>query len=205
VARQRAAELAARQQAALQELQQTQQMYEQAQRKLQEQEQRQKALQEEYHQKAVADAYESLRRAQQKYYELMGVTGESGQAVQPQQQASVAGMQYQQQAPQYPQQAPQYPQQAPQYPQQARQYPQQAPGYGPATPQQVPQVQGYPSAGSAPYSYPVAPGQAVPLHIQGQQPESTGSGFWAALKEFFAPSTPIVKPTQSTFDDSLTR
>ncbi len=71
VARQRAAELSAQQQAAAQELQQASQSLEMAQSRMRDQEQKQKALQQEYHQKAVSEAYEGLKQAQQKYYDLM--------------------------------------------------------------------------------------------------------------------------------------
>jgi len=107
VARQRAAELAAHQQAAAQELQQTQQMYLQAQQKLREQEEKQRTLQAEYHKKAVGDAYEGLRAAQQRYYQLMGVSGESGGG--PQQAAQAQQARAAQQPAQYPQAAPMNP------------------------------------------------------------------------------------------------
>ncbi len=188
LARQRAAELAAQQQAALQELQQTQKMYESAQNKLQEQEARQKALQEEFHQKAVADAYDKLRDAQQRYYELMGVSGGSGQPQQaPQQMAS-------QQPTQYPQPAQQYPQPIQQ------QYPRPAQAYNP---QPGSPTQGYPVAnvqqqpGAA---YPTPPGQVTPLRVQGQEQDS-GGGFWGKLKEIFAPPGPVAAPTQRSLLD----
>ncbi len=171
LARQRAAELAAQQQAALQELQQTQKMYESAQNKLQEQEARQRSLQEEFHQKAVSDAYDKLRNAQQSYYELMGVSGESGRPRQEIQQPPPA-----QQPMQYPQQAQQYPQQA------------SAQGYPPAAGMQ-------PQPGNA---YPTPPGQVTPLRVQGQ--EESGGGLWGKLKEIFAPPGPVSAPMQSALD-----
>jgi hypothetical protein len=186
VARQRAAELAAQQQAALQELQQTQRMYEGAQRKLQEQEQRQRALQEEYHKKSVAEAYEALRMAQQKYYDLMGVSQETGGSAQqgPQQQAAAATP-------------------GAQYPQQQVQYPQQAQTYGSA----VQQPQGYPAGvmgapqWQSPYGVPQ--GQPTPLHVTGQEQQSGGGGLWSALKEFLAPTNSVMRPQQSTLDDTM--
>ena len=136
VARQKAAELAAQQQSAMQELQQTQQMYVAAQQKLREQEQKQKELQNEYHKKAVGEAYESLRAAQQRYYDLMGVSGENARQAQAGQTAVAA----QQALPQQP--TTQYPQAA--QAQQPQAYPQSVPAasYGnPNTPQA-----GYPVA-----------------------------------------------------------
>ena len=107
VARQRAAELAAQQQAATQELTQAQQQFDMAQQRVREQEVKQKALQAEYHKKAVGEAYDSLRVAQQRYYELMGVSGDSGRPTQSGYQArAVPQGQGQQQALQYPQMAP---------------------------------------------------------------------------------------------------
>lgn len=215
VARQRAAELAAQQQVAAQELQQTQQMYLTAQQKLQEQEQRQRALQEEYHKKAVGEAYEQLRTAQQKYYDLMGVSGEAGRGGQGGQEARVVSN--------APGQSMQYPQAA-QGPAQPMQYPQQA-ASGPAQPMQYPQAgpqspvygggQGYPvPAGPAPggmgqqaagqYSL-TPPSQATPIHVQGAPQQQSGGGLWSALREMFSPSTPVVSPSQRTGFGSKSR
>lgn len=190
VARQRAAELAAQQQTATQELQQTQQLYVAAQQKLREQEQKQRALQDEYQKKAVAEAYESLRASQQRYYELMGVAQESARQNQAG-QTRVAGQQPPVQQPmQYPQaQAQQaYPQGVP-----AASY--NNPGYG---------QQGYPtSAGVNTGASPMAPsalppGQATPLQIQpqGQQEQESAGGLWSTLKEIFSPPTTGPVPNQ---------
>jgi hypothetical protein len=187
VARQRAAELAAQQQAAVQELQQAQQMLEAAQGKFREQETKQKQLQEEYHKKAVADAYETLRASQQRYYDLMGVSGESGrppsQQGYPVQARAPQQMQYPQQAPAQAQPQP-YGQQAP-----GAQYPAQ--GLAP----QQPQYQ-YGAAGQPPVGMPAGqtfspspPGQATPLTVQQQPQQEEGGGFWSTLKEIFLPPT----------------
>jgi hypothetical protein len=203
VARQRAAELAAQQQAATQELTQAQQQFEVAQQKVREQEVRQKALQAEYHKKAVSDAYDGLRVAQQKYYELMGVSGDSGRPTQSSYQAR-AVPQGQQQALQYPQMAPS---QQPQ-PQAQQQYGQ--PGAPPAY--QSPQGQyasqppatamPAPQQGVTPLQAP--PGQATPLRVQGQEQQQadSGGGFWGTLKEIFSSPTttgPAPNP-RSMFD-----
>ncbi|MGC8658841.1 MAG: hypothetical protein ACP5U1_07180 [Desulfomonilaceae bacterium] len=191
-AREKAAELAAQQQQAMEELQKTQQMYVAAQQKLREQEQKQRELQSEYHKKAVKEAYDSLRVAQQKYYELMGVSGENaaqGQASVPAQQQAAA--------PQYPQPAPAA---------QPQTYPQSVPtaNYGSPAPQAQPSYPG--SAGvntatapptGAPSAYP--PGQATPLQIQPQQQsqqESSSGGFWGVIKEIFSPPTTGPVPNQ---------
>jgi len=189
VARQRAAELAAQQQAAVQELQQAQQMLEAAQGKFREQETKQKQLQEEYHKKAVAEAYEGLRTAQQRYYDLMGVSGESGRPPSrqgyPVQARAPQQMQYPQQAPGQAQPQP-YGQQAP-----AAQYPPQG------VAQQQPQYQygvSQPPVGvpaGQPFS-PSPPGQATPLTVQQQPQQEEGGGFWATLKEIFLPPTTSV-------------
>ncbi len=195
VARQRAAELAAQQQAATQELTQAQQQFETAQQKVREQEVRQKALQAEYHKKAVGDAYESLRVAQQRYYELMGVSGDSGRPTQSSYQARAVPQGGQQQALQYPQMAPiQQPQAQPQAQQQ---YGQPAPSYqggqpqyaGPAPTGAMPSPQGV-----TPLQAP--PGQATPLRVQGQQQQQaeSGSGFWGTLKEIFSSPTTVGPP-----------
>ncbi len=185
VARQRAAELATQQQAAVQELQQAQQMLETAQNKFREQEVRQKQLQEEYHKKAVGEAYESLRAAQQRYYDLMGVAGESGRPGAgrqgyPVQAGAPQQMQYPQQA--APARGQTYPQSAPtaQYPSaQAAQQPQYQ--YGPGQP-----PVGMP-AGQSFSSSP--PGQATPLMVQQQPQQEESGGFWSTLKEIFLPPT----------------
>ncbi len=189
VARQRAAELAAQQQAAVQELQQAQQMLETAQGKFREQEVKQKQLQEEYHKKAVAEAYESLRAAQQRYYDLMGVSGESGKPASRQGYPVQAGapqqMQYPQQAQSQPQPQP-YGQQAPvaQYsPQGVAQQPQYQYGGGQQPPVGVP---------AGPTFSPSPPGQATPLMVQQQPQQEEGGGFWATLKEIFLPPTTSV-------------
>jgi len=194
VARQKAAELAAQQQAATQELQQTQQMYVAAQQKLREQEQKQRELQSEYHKKAVGEAYESLRTAQQRYYDLMGVSGENARQAQPG-QATVAGQ------PTLPQQPVQYPQAA--TAQQA--YPQSMPAASYNNPAAV-QQPSYPTAagvntGAAPMAAPSAypPGQATPLQIQPQQQaaqQESSSGLWSTLKEIFSPPTTGPVPNQ---------
>lgn len=198
VARQRAAELTAQQQAAAQELQQTQQMYLAAQQKLQEQEMRQRQLQEEYRKKAVGEAYEQLRTAQQKYYDLMGVSSEAGRgAVGPSVQEARAGVPQTQQYP-LPASAPSQP----------MQYPQPAPIQAPA---QYGAGQGYslpagsiPSSpgpqGTSPYSA-TPPSQPTPLHVQGApQQENAGGGLWSALKEIFSSSNPsVVPPSQRNF------
>ncbi len=206
VARQRAAELAAQQQAVAQELQQTQQMYMTAQKKLQEQEQRQRSLQQEYHKKAVSEAYDGLRNAQQKYYELVGVSGQGGRQEQPGQQQARTASQAPVQASQYPQQALGASQPGAQYPQPQSGYQQQPQAYGggqgyqagvqqPGYPSGVP---GVPGGQQGAQSFSQAPtGQATPLHMQEQQQDS-GGGFWGALKEIFAPSTPVLSPSQKS-------
>ncbi len=184
VARQRAAELASQQQAAVQELQQAQQMLETAQNKFRDQETKQKQLQEEYQKKAIAEAYETLRGAQQRYYDLMGVSGESGRP-------GTARQGYPVQAARGPQQM-QYPQAAPV---QGQSYPQSAPvAQYPAQPMaQQPQYQ-Y-GAGQAPVGMPAGqfspspPGQATPLMAQQQPQQEEGGGFWSTLKEIFLPPT----------------
>ncbi len=188
VARQRAAELAAQQQAAVQELQQAQQMLEAAQGKFREQETKQKQLQEEYHKKAVAEAYEGLRASQQRYYDLMGVSGESGKP------ASRQGYPVQARAPQqmqYPQQAPAQPQPQP-YGQQPP-----APQYPPQGVAQQPQYQygvSQPPVGvpAGQTFSPSPPGQATPLTVQQQPQQEEGGGFWSTLKEIFLPPTTSV-------------
>ncbi|MDA8405329.1 MAG: hypothetical protein M0T73_00505 [Deltaproteobacteria bacterium] len=196
VARQKAAELAAQQQSAMQELQQTQQMYVAAQQKLREQEQKQKELQNEYHKKAVGEAYESLRAAQQRYYDLMGVSGENaGQA-----QAGQTAVASQQALPQQP---TQYPQAAQAQPPQA--YPQSMPAasYGnPAMPQaSYPGSAGVNTGAAPPMAAPSAypPGQATPLQVQQPQQQAqqeSSGGFWGTLKEIFSPPTTGPVPNQ---------
>lgn len=217
VARQRAAELSAQQQAAAQELQQASQSLEVAQSRMREQEQKQKALQQEYHQKAVGEAYESLKHAQQKYYDLMGGSAEAPRAAQggyqarpavnPQQQA----MQYPQTAPQagYGQQAPAQGQPQPYGQQQAQPYGQQpaAPGYG----QQYPAAAGTPGVASAPQQIipsQTRPGQATPLQImpqQQQQQQAEGGGLWATLKDIFAPPQNAGPNPRAMFDKNRSK
>jgi hypothetical protein len=187
VARQRAAELASQQQAAVQELQQAQQMLETAQNKFRDQETRQKQLQEEYQKKAIAEAYETLRGAQQRYYDLMGVSGESGRPGTARQGYPVQAQARGPQQMQYPQTAPvqgqSYPQSAlpAQYPsQQMAQQPQYQYGAGQAP---VGMPAGQPFSPSPP------PGQATPLMVQQQQQQEEGGGFWSTLKEIFLPPT----------------
>jgi len=191
VARQRAAELAAQQSAAAQELQQTQQMYMAAQQKLREQEERQRALQAEYQKKAVAEAYDGLRAAQERYYQLMGVSGESGGGVPQQPQQARAGQQpVPQQYPQPAQASQQMPQQYPQ-PAPVQAYNQGAPRQGGvAYPVSPTTVQG----GGSPYSA-APPGQVTPLQVQEQAQQESGGGIWGTLKEIFAPSN-VAQPTQ---------
>lgn len=200
VARQRAAELAAQQQAATQELTQAQQQFDMAQQRVREQDVKQKALQAEYHKKAVGEAYDSLRVAQQRYYELMGVSGESGRPTQSSYQArAVPQAQGQQQALQYPQMAPG--QQA--QPQAQQQYGQ--PGAPPAYQGGQVQYAGPAPAAAGPMTSPqgvtplqAPPGQATPLRVQGQQQQQadSGSGFWSTLKEIFSSPT-TVGPAQN--------
>lgn len=192
VARQRAAELAAQQQTAMQELQQTQQMYVAAQQKLREQEQKQKELQNEYHKKAVGEAYEGLRTAQQRYYDLMGVAQEAARQNQGGQSALASQPQT------IPQQAMQYPQAAQTQPS----YPQSMPAASynsPGQPQPTyPTSPGVNTAASPMAPSAIPPGQATPLQIQPQaqpQQESSG-GFWGTLKEIFSPPTTGPVPNQ---------
>ena len=195
-ARQRAAEMAAQQQAAVQELQQAQQMLETAQVRFREQENRQKQLQEEYHKKAVAEAYEGLRAAQQRYYDLMGVSGESG--------GRQAGQGYPVQA--GAQQPMQYPQQMP-----AQAQPQQYAQTAPTAPYAGPQPQyqyrtGQPAAGipaGQPQPLtpsPTPPGRATPLVVQPQQQQEESGGLWGTLKEIFFPPSNVV-PSPRPFQD----
>ncbi len=192
VARQRAAELAAQQQSAMQELQQTQQMYVAAQQKLKEQEQKQKELQNEYHKKAVGEAYEGLRTAQQRYYDLMGVAQDAAR----QNQAGQPALASQPQT--IPQQAMQYPQAAqaqPSYPQSMPAASYNNPGYAQPS---YPTSPGVNTAASPMAPSAVPPGQATPLQIQPQaqpQQESSG-GFWGTLKEIFSPPTTGPVPNQ---------
>lgn len=195
VARQRAAELAAQQQAAMQELQQTQALYASAQQKLKEQEVRQRQLQEEYHKKAVGEAYEGLRTAQQRYYELMGVSGESGTGPARQAQPQIAS--------QSPAQSLQYPAQQP-YQQQpmAVSQPQTVPAG--AYPQgYAPQPQGYPQTANPGLTV-TPPGSVTPLRIQSQQEQAQqqeSGGLWATLKEIFSPPTTAPIPNQRSMFD----
>jgi len=215
VARQRAAELSAQQQAAAQELQQASQSLEVAQSRMRDQEQKQKALQQEYHQKAVGEAYESLKHAQQKYYDLMGGSAEAPRAAQGGYQARPA-VNPQQQAMQYPQTAPQagYGQQAPAQGQpqpygqpQAQPYGQQpaAPGYG----QQYPAAAGTPGVASAPQQIvpsQTRPGQATPLQIMPQQQQQAeGGGLWSTLKDIFAPPQNAGPNPRAMFDKNRSK
>ncbi len=199
VARQRAAELAAQQQTAMQELQQTQALYAAAQQKLKEQEVRQRQLQDEYHKKAVGEAYEGLRTAQQRYYELMGVSGESGTGPTRQAQSQMASqapaqsLQYAGQQQPYQQQpmAAAQPQTVP-----AGAYPQ---GYPSAAPQQ-----GYPQAANPGLTV-TPPGSATLLRIQSQQEQQQqqeSGGFWSTLKEIFSPPTTAPIPNQRSMFDN---
>lgn len=182
----------------MQELQQTQALYAAAQQKLKEQEVRQKQLQDEYHKKAVGEAYEGLRAAQQRYYELMGVSGESGAGAARQAQAQMAA----QSPAQSLQYAPQQPyQQQPMAAAQPQSMPTSAypPGYS-APPQQ----QGYPQAAGAPGLTVTPPGTATPLRIQSQQEQQqqeTG-GLWSTLKEIFSPPTTAPIPNQRSMFDA---
>ncbi len=160
-ARRKAAEQAAQQQAAMQELQQAQTLYEQAQARLSEEEQKQKALQAEFHRRAVSDAYDSLRMAQQRYYDLMGVEGEAG-----------------------PPQSNYRPQAA------AAPNPMAVttnPSYGqPAQPQQQPVQPAQPQVAPQPQR----PAQATPLYAgqagQQGQSNSSGGGILSSIKSFFS-------------------
>lgn len=198
VARQRAAELAAQQQAAMQELQQTQALYAAAQQKLKEQEVRQRQLQDEYHKKAVGEAYEGLRTAQQRYYELMGVSGESGTGPARQAQSQIAS--------QAPAQSLQYPGQQP-YQQQpmAAAQPQTVPaGAYPQGYQSAPPQQAYPQAANPGLTV-TPPGSATPLRIQSQQEQQQqqeSGGFWSTLKEIFSPPTTAPIPNQRSMFDN---
>jgi hypothetical protein len=175
-ARRRAAEQAAQQQAAMQELQQAQQLFEQAQSRLQEEEQKQKALQQEFHRRAVSDAYESLRQAQQRYYDLMGVEGEAGPPAS-NYQPPAAGAQNPMAVTTNPSYGAQPGAAPPAGPQSARQ-PAAA-----AQPQAQPQGQ--------PQVTPRQPSQATPLYAQqpnarASQQGGDGSGLWGTLKSFFS-------------------
>jgi hypothetical protein len=165
---------------------------------VQEQEDRQRAFQEEYRQKAIREAYESLRVAQQKYYDLMGVAGEAGQG-RPQARAAA----------QVPMGSPTPPTQYPAAgaaPGRVQQYP-QAPA-GPTMPaqarQQMPPASGgYPVAaapGSGGYTVGAPPGQATPLTVQDQGQQQTGSGFWSTLKEIFLPPAGVAPSPRGMFD-----
>jgi hypothetical protein len=202
VARQRAAELAAQQQAASQELQQAQQMLQAAQQKAVEQERRQAELREEYHKKALAEAYEGLRAAQQRYYELMGVSSESGPPAGGYQARAMPQGQLQPQP--YPQTAS-----AP-----AQAYPAPGQGYPAAGGQVLPApAQGYPGTGVAPGTpMQIVPqqaspgGQATPLQVQPQQQAESSGGFWSTLKEIFSPPTTTSGPPQrSMFERNKSR
>jgi hypothetical protein len=219
VARQRAAEMAAQQQAAIQEMQQARNLYESTQQKVQEEEARQRAFQEEYRQKALREAYDNLRVAQQRYYEMMGVSGASGGGAtapasapgpgQPQQYPQMAAAPPQVQ--QYPQtaaappQVQQYPQTGPAAPQ-VQQYPQTAPTAPQGYPAQLPpgsQYSSAPGSGASPQgmiSAQAPSGPASPLHVQPQQQESSGSGFWGILKEIFSPPTNAGASQRHFFD-----
>ncbi len=181
VARQRAAELAAQQQAALQEMEQARSLYEQTQQKVAEQQARQQQFQQEYHRKQVQQAYDSLKEAQERYYMLQGVDGQSGAGYSPppggmENPASASAYQYEQQpaappaSPGQPagpaQQGQQYAPQGQQYAQQGQQYPAAAPSGPMAAPPQ---------------------GQVTPLYAQqqAQAQENEGGGFWSTLKEIF--------------------
>ena len=149
-------------------------MYEAAQVKLREQEEKQVALQREFRRKATIDAYESLRAAQKRYYDLMGVSEQSGRP--PQEN--------------YPQQ----------YPSPAAQPPAYNPGpptgaqatYGPppgANTRTMP-----PPATMAPQQ--VRPTQATPLYAQQQQAaqqapqqQRSSGGIWSTLKSIFSGPT----------------
>ena len=193
--------MAAQQQAAMQELQQTQALYAAAQQKLKEQEARQRQLQDEYHKKSVGEAYEGLRAAQQRYYELMGVSGESGTG--PARQAQQAQM-----ASQAPAQSLQYPGQQP-YQQQpmAAAQPQTVPAgaYPQGYPSAAPQQQGYPQAANPGLTV-TPPGSATPLRIQSQQEQQQqqqeSGGFWSTLKEIFSPPTTAPIPNQRSMFDN---
>lgn len=186
VARQRAAEIAAQQQAAIQELQQVRQQYDAAQARLREQEDRQRAFQEEYRRKAAKEAYEQLRAAQQRYYDLVGVSGESGR---PETRAASAGPAQGGYAP-----PSQMPVQAQQYGGPPAPYQQ---GY-PTAPQSVGMQEATPPGGFV--SSPQAAGQVTPLHVQ-QQPQAQGGGFWSTIKEIFAPPTGASPSQRSLIED----
>lgn len=176
LARQRAAELAAQQQSALQELQQAKNIFESAQLRVREQEDRQKAFQEEFHRKAVSDAYDSLRMAQQRYYDLMGVSSDNEQYGGYPTSGLPAAQQYSQ--PAGPAPAMQAPQQYSQGGIPAQRYgpPAQGgqPGYG--APQQP--MPGGPAQ--------MPPGQVTPLRVQ-QPPQEQSRGLWGTIKEILMP------------------
>ncbi|MFC1833414.1 hypothetical protein ACFL2Q_01600 [Thermodesulfobacteriota bacterium] len=171
-ARQRAAELAGQQQAALQELQQARALYETAEGKVREQEERQKAFRQEYHRKATEKAYEGLKTAQQRYYELMGVPRQSGPP-------PGAGRQDPARA-----QAPPPPNAQP-YPQPAA----PAPGQGYGGQNQYASAPGMaPGAVQPAGPTQTPPTQATPLRVQSQQQQGQqGKGFWGTLKEMILP------------------
>jgi hypothetical protein len=181
--------MAAKQQAAMQELQQARDIYDQAQKKMQQEEAKRQAFQEEYRRKAIKEAYAKLREAQQRYYEMMGVSGQSGGGAR---QARGGA------APAPAQPAAAYPQPGqPQYPRPPAQPQYQQPGQQPQYPQQVTQ-QGYPVA-QAP------PSQATPLQIQQPQQQSSSGGIWSTLKEIFLPPTNAAANQRRLLDKNRNR
>jgi hypothetical protein len=171
VARQRAAELAAQQHAAMQELQQAQNLYQTAQVKVEEEKNKQEALQKEFHRKAVAEAYEGLRASQKRYYDLMGVSQESGR---PEQGGYAA-------APNQPYAQPASVQPGVGQPGAGQPYAPPAGRYG------------QPGAATPPRTMapqPVRPSQATPLYTQSQpQQQQSSGGWWSTLKGVFAGPT----------------
>jgi len=148
-------------------------MYETAQGKVREQEERQQAMQKEFRRKATNEAYEGLRAAQKRYYDLMGVSDESGRP--PQEN--------------YAAQAP--PRAGP------------PPGYQPGQPPMGARATYGPPAGvntgarppvtTAPQQ--VQPTQATPLYAQQQpqqqapQQQQSSGGLWSTLKSVFSGPT----------------
>jgi hypothetical protein len=157
----------------MQEVQQAQQMYESAQVKLREQEEKQLALQREFRRKATNDAYESLRAAQKRYYDLMGVSEQSGRP--PQENYPT----------QYPRPAVQPPAYQPGAPTGAQA------AYGPPAGPNTGTVP--PAATMAPQQ--VRPTQATPLYAQQQtaqqapQQQQSSGGLWSTLKSIFSGPT----------------
>jgi hypothetical protein len=73
----------------------------------------------------------------------------------------------------------------------------------PAGTQQYPPAGGYtgptpPATGG--YTVGAPPGQATPLHVQGQGQQQTGGGFWSTLKEIFLPPSGTSPSPRAMFD-----